>query len=67
MSKTKWTDQDIDAAYLMGMINAELHEISEDNPLPSLAKMKMEIDRLKDMGYKYPHEAVRNLRKRHHE
>lgn len=50
VSGISWTDSDIDAAYLMGVMNAG-----------SFDDLNRELKRLKDMGLK-PHEAVAKVR-----
>lgn len=50
VSGISWTDNDIDAAYMMGVMNAG-----------SFDDLKREIDRLQEMNLK-PHEAVARVR-----
>lgn len=64
MKKIIWNDADVDAAYLMGVINAACHEIDINEPMPSLVVIGKEIDRLKSLGYKRPYEAVIVLREK---
>ena len=60
--KTIWTDADIDAAYLMGVINGSCHEVDINEPFPSLVIVRKEIERLKSLGFKNPHDAIKVLR-----
>lgn len=46
----KWTNDDVDAAYLMGCIN-----------VGNLDDMSKELDRLQELGMR-PHEAVSKIR-----
>jgi len=57
-----WTDADIDAAYLMGVINASCHKVDINEPFPSLTIAKKEIERLKGLGFENPHDAIKVLR-----
>jgi hypothetical protein len=57
-----WTDADIDAAYLMGVINATCHKVDVNESFPSLEIVRMEIERLKKLGFKNPSDAVKVLR-----
>jgi hypothetical protein len=57
-----WTDSDIDAAYLMGVINATCHKIDPAEIFPSLEIVRMEIERLKKIGFNNPSDAVKVLR-----
>ena len=50
VSGISWTDNDIDAAYMMGVMNAG-----------NFDDLKRELDRLNDMNMK-PHEAVAKVR-----
>jgi len=63
INRNKWNDSDIDAAYLMGVINASCHEIDLTESFPTLAIVSKEIERLKSLGYKRPYEAVMTIRK----
>lgn len=60
-----WTDNDIDSAYLLGLICASGYtdvKVSIDNPFPSFDIINKEIHRLRELGYMSPHNAVRKLR-----
>lgn len=48
-----WTDGDIDAAYVLGLINSGPE---------SIEKIQAESIRLKELGFNNPHEAVREIR-----
>jgi hypothetical protein len=67
MKKIIWNDADIDAAYLMGVVNASCHEIDINDTFPTLAIVSKEIDRLKSLGYKRPYEAIIILREKKEE
>ena len=57
-----WTDADIDAAYIMGAINADAVTADEGDVFPSLSKVKKELERLKELGFDRPHKALRVIR-----
>lgn len=56
-----WTDQDVDAAYLMGAINASGHEATGETYWPSMDRVKAECDRIKSNGWKIA-DMVRKVR-----
>lgn len=58
----EWTNDDIDAAFAMGIMNGDAIELPEGTTLPALSKITIELKRLKKMGYARPHEAVRAIR-----
>ena len=60
--ENKWNDNDIDAAYLLGVINATCHKVDEKEPFPSLVIVNKEIERLKKRGFPYPHDVIKMLR-----
>ena len=57
-----WTDADIDAAYIMGAINADAVKADEGDVFPSLSKVKKELERLKELGFDRPHKALKAIR-----
>ena len=59
-----WTDGDIEAAYLMGAMNASEHEPTGDTPWESMDRVKAELDRIKANGWKIP-DMVRLVRYGH--
>ena len=61
-SSRVWTDADIDAAYIMGALNADAVEADEGDPAPSLSKVKKELDRLKKLGFDRPYKALASIR-----
>jgi len=52
--QSDWTNEDVDAAYLMGALN------TAENPLEDI---QSEIKRLKALGVERPHEALKRIRK----
>lgn len=57
-----WTDGDVEAAYLMGAMNASGHEPTGDTLWQSVDRVKAELDRIKDNGWKIA-DMVRQVRK----
>ena len=57
-----WTDADIDAAYIMGAINADAVKADEGDVFPSLSKVKKELERLKKLGFDRPYKALKAIR-----
>lgn len=57
-----WTDADIDAAYIMGAINADAVKADEGDVFPSLSKVKKELERLKELGFDRPYKALKAIR-----
>lgn len=60
--QNRWTDEDIDAAYVTGVLNANNSPVSENAAWPSLERAVNEIKRLKATGFDAPHKAIRALR-----
>ena len=59
---TKWTDEDIDAAYFLGIINSYAIKLDADEKMPSVVHVQKELDRLKSTGFETPSEAIKSLR-----
>jgi hypothetical protein len=59
---TRWTDADVDSAYIMGCINAHSVKVTEGAVFPTLIATQMELERLKSLGFNTPSDAIRALR-----
>lgn len=61
-----WTKADVEAAYLMGLLNANVNEPPEGDPFPTFTRMQMEVERLKRLGFESPADAVLSVRRELH-
>ena len=59
---TRWTASDVDAAYIMGCINAHSIPLSGFETFPTLVATQKELERLKRIGFNTPSDAIRALR-----
>jgi hypothetical protein len=59
---TRWTDSDVDAAYILGCINAHSIPLSGFETFPTLVATRKELERLKRIGFNTPSDAIRALR-----
>jgi len=57
-----WTDADVDASYVMGAINSDIIKVDENDTFPSLSKVAKELERLKELGFDRPSDALRAIR-----
>lgn len=57
----EWTDGDVEAAYLMGALNASAHEPTGETHWPSMDRVKAELDRIKANRWKIA-DMVRQVR-----
>lgn len=56
-----WTDQDIDAAYFLGVMRGSGFT-PKDSDFPLMDAIRLDIDAFQSAGYKNPSEMVKEIR-----